>query len=39
VDADEILERAVAEAGLMRARAGVEPLLGQAAGFWNCSRY
>jgi 5-methylthioadenosine/S-adenosylhomocysteine deaminase len=39
VDENEILERAVAEAGLMRERAGVEPLLGQAAGFWDCSRY
>ena len=39
VDANEILERAVAEAGLMRARAGVEPLLGTPAGFWECSRY
>ena len=39
VDANEILERAVAEAGLMRGRAGVEPLLGTPAGFWDCSRY
>jgi cytosine/adenosine deaminase-related metal-dependent hydrolase len=39
VDQDEVLERAVAEAGFMRERAGVEPLLGQAAGFWDCSRY
>ena len=39
VTEDEILERAVAEAGLMRERAGLEPLLGQPAGFWDCSRY
>jgi cytosine/adenosine deaminase-related metal-dependent hydrolase len=39
VDEDEVLARAVQEAGLMRDRAGVEPLLGQAAGFWDCSRY
>jgi cytosine/adenosine deaminase-related metal-dependent hydrolase len=39
VDENEILERAVREAGLMRDRAGVEPLLGRAAGFWDCSRY
>ena len=39
VDEDEVLARAVEESGLMRDRAGVEPLLGQAAGFWDCSRY
>jgi cytosine/adenosine deaminase-related metal-dependent hydrolase len=39
VDESEILDRAVAEAGLMKERAGVEPLLGHAAGFWDCSRY
>jgi 5-methylthioadenosine/S-adenosylhomocysteine deaminase len=39
VDENAILERAIAEAGLMRERAGLEPLLGHAAGFWDCSRY
>ena len=39
VDENAILERVIAEAGLMRERAGLEPLLGHAAGFWDCSRY
>ena len=39
VDEDEILERAVTEAGLMRERSGLDPLLRRADGFWDCSRY
>ena len=39
VDEGEVLELAVREAGLMRDRAGVDPLAGQPAGYWDCSRY
>jgi 5-methylthioadenosine/S-adenosylhomocysteine deaminase len=39
VDEDEILALAVREGRLMRERAGVEPLAGQPAGYWDCSRY
>jgi cytosine/adenosine deaminase-related metal-dependent hydrolase len=39
VNQDEVLELAVREAALMRQRAGVDPLAGQPAGYWDCSRY
>jgi 5-methylthioadenosine/S-adenosylhomocysteine deaminase len=39
VDEDAVLEQAIAEARLMRERAGVDPLAGQPAGYWDCSRY
>jgi cytosine/adenosine deaminase-related metal-dependent hydrolase len=39
VEEDAVLERAVAEARLMRQRAGLDPLAGQPAGYWDCSRY
>jgi cytosine/adenosine deaminase-related metal-dependent hydrolase len=39
VDEHEILDLAIREAALMRQRAGVDPLAGRPAGYWDCSRY
>lgn len=39
LDADEVLRQAGREGQLMRERAGIEPLLLQPAGFWDCSTY